>query len=131
MYNNMCNCAYYFILNQINLIINNIKILTLANISRPTEVLGETFITRLWDEFIFMANSKVFLNFKSISVQLLLYNPKFILDFYENHKIKYFNTYVIIIGRIKLNVYRSFNVVESVTTNIELKSKRYYSADKF
>lgn len=47
MYNNMCNCAYYFILNQINLIINNIKILTLANISRPTEVLGETFITRL------------------------------------------------------------------------------------
>lgn len=93
--------------------------------------LGETFITRLWDEFIFMANSKVFLNFKSISVQLLLYNPKFILDFYINYKIKQFNTNIIIIGWIKLNVYRSFNVVESVTKNKELKSQRYYSADKF
>lgn len=42
---------------------------------------GDIFIIRFWEEFIYMANNKVFLNFKSISVQLLLYNPKFTVDF--------------------------------------------------
>lgn len=56
--------------------------ITLANNSRLTTDSGFIFINRLCAEFMFIANNRVFLNFKSIAVQLLLYNPKFTFDFW-------------------------------------------------
>jgi len=41
---------------------------------------GENFITWLLAEFMDMASNTVFLNFKSLSVQSQLYNPKFTTD---------------------------------------------------
>lgn len=60
---------------------NNNELFTLANISKFTIDVGDTFIFRLWAEFKFIANNTVFLNFKFFAVQLLLYNPKFIEHF--------------------------------------------------
>lgn len=90
--------TYYLKKNQLNIIA-----LTLANISRPTAELGETFIACLWEEFNFIANNIVFLNVKSISVQLLLYTPKFSTDFCGWHKIKEINIInIIIFGKKKM-----------------------------
>lgn len=55
--------------------------ITFANNSRLTTVSGFIFINLLCAEFMFMASNTVFLNFKSIAVQSLLYSPKFTFDF--------------------------------------------------
>lgn len=84
---------------------------TLANISRPTAELGETFIDRLWEEFIFIVNNIVFLNVKSISVQLLLYTPKFSTDFCGQHKIKEINIInIIIVGKKKFDCFTAVSI---------------------
>lgn len=90
-----------------------ISMLTFENISKFKIDTGDKFNTRVWQEFIRIPNNKVFLYFKSISVQLLLYNPKFNADFWCINKYK------------PLLIYTNLNDIQTFTDKLQTYNLHY------